>query len=119
MNKKNTELKSTLQFTVCFSVVLILGMLSNLIFNNDTYSISLIISYLLKVIPLILTCMLVDDLYRFSTSRKDKLLIEGFLIVLSSVFSISYDFNLTSTILFLMIISYNFLLITSLFVKKR
>lgn len=122
MDKKlNTNLKSTLGFTILMGIILSVGIIINLIADYDTYTFSLIISCILKIIPILLTCFIVDDLYRLNTKkyRKDKLLVETFLLILMVLCSISYDFNLTSTILFLIIISYNFLLITNEFVKKR
>lgn len=122
MNEKlNTNLKSTLGFTILMGIILSVGIIINLVADYDTYTFSLIISCILKIIPILLTCFIVDDLYRLNTKkyRKDKLLVETFLLILMILCSISYDFNLTSTILFLIIISYNFLLITNEFVKKR
>ncbi len=120
-NKLNENMKSTLKLTIIMAIILSLGIIVNLIVDNDKYTFRLIISGVLKIIPILITCFIVDDLYRLNTRkyRKDKLLMETFLLVLMILCSISYDFNLTSTILFLMIISYNFLLITSEFVKKR
>ncbi len=122
MNKNlNYELKSTLKSTILVGLVLTIGIVVNTILDNEQYTFSLWLGNLLKIIPIVLTCLIVDDLYRFNTKkyRKDKLLIETFLLVLMVLCSISYDFNLTSTILFLIIISYNFLLITSEFIKKH
>lgn len=122
MNEKlNTNLKSTLGFTILIGIILSVGIIINLVADYDTYTFSLIISCILKIIPILLTCFIVDDLYRLNTKkyRKDKLLVETFLLILMILCSISYDFNLTSTILFLIIISYNFLLITNEFVKRR
>ncbi len=119
--KLNDTMKSTLKVSIIMAIILSLGIIVNLIVDNDKYTFRLIISGVLKIIPILITCFIVDDLYRLNTRkyRKDKLLMETFLLVLMILCSISYDFNLTSTILFLMIISYNFLLITSEFVKKR
>lgn len=120
-DKLNENMRSTLRFTIIFGVILSIGILINSFFDHDQYTFSLFISSLLKIIPVLLTCFIVDDLYRIKTKeyRKDKLLIETFLLILMVLCSISYDFNLTSTILFLIIISYNFLLIVSEFVKSN
>lgn len=117
----NIEMKSTLKLTVFFAVLLSFGIIVNSLVDADQYSFHVFMSCVLKVVPILLTCLIVDDLYRLKTKkyRKDKLLIESFLLVLMILCSISYDFNLTSTILFLIILSYNFLLITSEFIKKK
>lgn len=117
----NIEMKSTLKLTVFFAILLSFGIIVNSLVDADQYSFHVFMSCALKVVPILLTCLIVDDLYRLKTKkyRKDKLLIESFLLVLMILCSISYDFNLTSTILFLIIISYNFLLITSEFIKKK
>lgn len=119
-DKLNENMRSTLSFTIIFGIILSIGIFINSFFDHDQYTFSLFMSSLLKIIPVLLTCFIVDDLYRLKTKkyRKDKLLIETFLLILMVLCSISYDFNLTSTILFLIIISYNFLLIVSEFVKK-
>lgn len=122
MDKRlNEGMRSTLKLTVIFAVLLSLGVLVNSFVDSDFYNFHIFMSCVLKIIPILLTCFIVDDLYRLKTKRyrKDKLLIESFLLILMILCSISYDFNLTSTILFLIIISYNFLLITSEFIKKK
>lgn len=122
MQKKlDEELRGTYLFTVAFGIILIIGMIIRMFYDHDTYTLSIFISLLLKIIPIILTCMILDDLYRIKTKkyRKDKLCIEAFLLVLCSLGSISYDFNLTSTILFIILLGYNFLVITTVFTRKR
>ena len=121
MKKKvDNELIGNYKFTIMFGIVLIIGIIANMIFNNDIYNFHLILSTILKIIPIILTCMIVDDLYRIKTKsyRKVKCLIESFLLVLISLVSISYDFSLNSSIYFLIIISYNYLTLVYVFTKR-
>lgn len=120
-DKLNENMRSTLKFTIIFGGVLSLGILINTFVENDQYTMHLFTSCILKIFPILITCLIVDDLYRLNTKkyRKDKLLVETFLLILMILCSISYDFNLTSTILFLIIISYNFLLIVSEFIKGK
>lgn len=116
----NENMRSTLKFTIIMGVILSLGIFINTLVENEYYTLHIFVSCVLRVFPVIITCFIVDDLYRLNTKayRKDKLLVETFLLIFMILCSISYDFNLTNTILFLIIISYNFLLIVSEFVRR-
>jgi hypothetical protein len=120
LNEKEENIKSIFIFSLIFGIILIIGIISNLIFNNDTYTFKLIFSEIIRIIIIALTVLSIYYLMKIILGKniKNRFMINEFLIVLLVLCSISYDFNLTSTILYLILISFNLLTVTTQFTDK-